>query len=283
MKPDHDGPIRVGDWRVERDALRMTRDGDTLRVDVRSMRLLSHLVERRGEVVSVEELLDAVWPDVTVSPDSVYQAVASLRRMLGDDPKAPAYIATAPRQGYRLVAEVAPWTAHPTKSPRRLARRVWLAGLVVGLLVVAGGLVVWRGASGEKPPPVSIAVMPFLDLTDAMDQEPFTDGITEELTDQLSRSPMLKVAAPRTTAIYKTRKAAPGDVARALGVAYVLDGSVRKSGDRVRVSARLLRGDSGFVVWSESYDRPATDMLWVQEDIAGAVAKALAQRGAPAS
>src|SRR5215472_10125102 len=98
--------LRVGDWTVNPTSGQIARNGQTSRLEERTMRLLLCLAERAGEVVSIEDLLKRVWPDVTVSQDSVYQAVASLRRLLGDDPKEPAYIATVPRLGYRMVAKV---------------------------------------------------------------------------------------------------------------------------------------------------------------------------------
>src|SRR5229473_3930339 len=102
--------LRVGDWCVNPASGQILRNGETARVEVRTMRLLLCLAEHAGEVVSIDDLLDRVWSDVTVTPDSVYQAVASLRRLLGDDPRQPAYIETVPRLGYRMVAAVSPWT-----------------------------------------------------------------------------------------------------------------------------------------------------------------------------
>jgi TolB-like protein len=128
-----------------------------------------------------------------------------------------------------------------------------------------------RGTSG----PASIAVLPFVDLTEGMKQEEFADGLTEELIDRLIKIPGLRVPAPASTFYFKNKHPAIAEIARTLQVAYVLDGSVRKSGDRVRVAARLIRaGDTG-VVWSETYDRPWKDILSVQDDIAGEVTKAL--------
>src|SRR6266852_1282208 len=106
--------LRIGAWCVNPASGQISRDGETARVEVRTMRLLVCLAEHAGEVVSIDDLLDQVWSDVTVSPDSVYQAVTSLRRLLGDDPKQPAYIETVPRRGYRLVATV---TSLPPDAP----------------------------------------------------------------------------------------------------------------------------------------------------------------------
>jgi TolB-like protein len=124
-------------------------------------------------------------------------------------------------------------------------------------------------------PQRSIAVLPFLDLTEEMTEEPFADGMTEELIDKLSKIPGLRVPGPTSSFYYKGKQVPIAEIGRALGVAYVVDGSVRKSGARLRVAARLVRADNGYVVWSESYDRPFHDILMVQDDIAGAVARAL--------
>jgi transcriptional activator of cad operon len=124
-------------------------------------------------------------------------------------------------------------------------------------------------------PQRSIAVLPFLDLTETMNQEPFADGMTEELIDKLSKIPCFRVPPPPSSFYFKGKQIPIADIARALGVAYVLDGSVRKSGARLRVAARLIRVDNGYVMWSETYDRPLHDTLMVQDDIAGEVTKAL--------
>src|ERR1700704_5558196 len=102
--------LRIGAWSVNPASCEISRDGESARVEVRTMRLLLCLVEHAGEVVSIDQLLNEVWPGVIVTQDSVYQAVASLRRLLDDDPKQPTYIATVPRLGNRLVAPVGPWT-----------------------------------------------------------------------------------------------------------------------------------------------------------------------------
>jgi len=249
------------------------------------MRLLVCLAERAGKVVSIEELLDQVWPGVTVTQDSVYQSVASLRRLLGDDPKQPVYIATVPRLGYRLVAAVGPWRGESGEAvpapPRPNAASLLIGAATLAVLCLAGvGMFVLRGAGPAAEAPrqsKSIAVLPFQDLTEEMNQEPFADGVTVELIDRLSKVPGLRVHAPMSPAKLKGKTFSIIDMAKMLEVAYVVDGSVRKSGDRLRVAARLLRGDNEHVVWSNTYDRPAGDVLTVQDDIAGAVTRALAK------
>jgi transcriptional activator of cad operon len=327
--------LRIGAWYVNPASGQISRDGETARVEVRTMRLLLCLAEHASEVVSIDDLLSQVWSDVTVAADSVYQAVTSLRRLLGDDPKQPTYIETVPRLGYRMLATVSPWPdrsiAQPgvpmnvhtgaqanaqrsssrasesenqtsatvpatndasTPSMRLRAAFTLAVGAALGLALVVTFLFYGKVANSRHStssaiapsPQKSIAVLPFLDLTDKMNQEPFADGMTEELIDKLSKIPGLRVPPPTSSFYFKGKlwprsHGAPQititDVAKTLGVTYVLDGSVRKSGSRVRVDARLIRADNGFVVWSETYDRPFDDILMVQDDIAGEVTKAL--------
>jgi TolB-like protein/DNA-binding winged helix-turn-helix (wHTH) protein len=303
--------LHIGDWCVYPASSEISRDGETIRVEVRTMRLLLCLAERAGEVVSIDDLLDHVWSGVAVSQDSVYQAVASLRRLLGDESKQPKYIETVPRLGYRLLAPVSPW-ADPVASMPTAPEKVqdsnpfvpattgsapksnssfrsgflWAAGAILCLALAAVLLsLVFHGKSASGNPTAStvpapqprksIAVLPFLDLTQGMQQEEFADGMTEELIDRLSMIPGLQVPPPTSSFYFKGKQIPVAEIARSLGVAYVLDGSVRRSGTRVRVAARLIRVDSGYVIWSESYDRPFGDLLMVQDDIAAEVTKAL--------
>ena len=125
-------------------------------------------------------------------------------------------------------------------------------------------------------PEKSVAVLPFLDLTtQEMNEEYFADGMTEELIDKLSKVPGLRVPPPTSSFYFKGKKLTVTDIAKSLGVVYLLDGSVRKSDLTLRVAARLIRADDGYVVWSETYDRPVGDKLMIQDDIAGEVTKAL--------
>jgi transcriptional activator of cad operon len=265
--------VIIGDWDVNPTTGQIARHGETVRLEARTMRLLVYLAERAGEVVSIDAMLKEVWPGVIVTSDSVYQAVASLRRELGDDPKSPTYIATVPRLGYKMIAKVteaaeAPPAAPPLQVVRRGGR--FVVSIAAAICLVLVGAYAIRGR-----PVVSIAVVPFLDLTEGMSHEYFADGMTEEVIDKLSKVHGLHVAAPTTSFYLKDKPIAIADIAKRLSVTYVLDGSVRKSHATIRVAARLSRGDDGLVVWSDTYDRPAGDMLAVQDDIATQVTKAL--------
>jgi len=272
--------LRIGDWCVNPASGEISRNGETVRVEVRTMRVLAYLAEHAGEVVSIDDLLNGVWSGANVSPDSVYQAVASLRRLLGDDPKQPTYVATVPRLGYRMVATVGPWTEQPAAvvEPTRSTPRLGTPALWVGIAVcvaIAGGFLFYSKGAGAPQPAKSIAVLPFLDLTDAMNHEAFADGMTEELIDKLSKIPGLRVPSATSSFYFKNKKMTVAEIAKALGVAYVLDGSIRRSKASVRVAARLVRAENGYVVWSETYDRPADDSFRLQDEIAGEVTRAL--------
>src|SRR3569833_1381398 len=195
-------PLRVGAWCVDPRTGQMSREGEVVRVEARTLKLLMYLAERAGEVVSIDELLSHVWSGVVVTPDSVYQGIAALRRMLGDDPRQPEYIATVPRLGYRMVAHVGPWLEEPFDLPSRHApgdqpptprhvtgNRPLLVALAVGCLAALTVLLINSNLTSRRPaatatavPPRSVAVLAFLDLTSqAMSEEYFADGITEEL------------------------------------------------------------------------------------------------------
>lgn len=303
--------LRIGEWCVDPASSQISRNGETARVEVRTMRLLVCLAEHAGQVVSIDDLLNHAWSGVTVSPDSVYQAVASLRRLLSDDTKQPTYIETVPRLGYRMVAAVEPWRDQPNRTqpialpnsahtshqdaptppqngaPPTHSRRnglFALAAIAALFLALAVPLIFHAKTPHNSPAPTAaavpipqkfIAVLPFLDLTQGMKEEEFADGMTEELIDKLSKIPGLRVPAPTSSFYFKGKQIPVADIAKSLGVTYIVDGSVRKSGAQLRVAARLVRADSGYVIWSETYDRSFTDRLMVQDDIAGEIAKTL--------
>jgi transcriptional activator of cad operon len=274
--------FRVGEWRVDPLAGCIARDGETVRLEARTMRLLTYLAEHAGEVVSIDTLLKEVWAGVIVTSDSVYQAIASLRRVLGDDTKQPTYIATVPRLGYRLVAEVTPLTAEtPLAAPLRLPRRALIAAGAAALAVVLVFLIAGRLNRQAPEGSASIAVIPFIDMTDGMSHEYFAEGMTEEVIDKLSKAPDIHVAPPTSSSYLTDKHLSVTEIARKLRVAYVLDGSVRESGATLRVTARLTRGADGYVVWSETYDRPVGDVLAIQNDIATQVTRALLGRVTP--
>jgi transcriptional activator of cad operon len=272
------------------------------------MRVLVCLAEQAGQVVSVNQLLDAVWKDVVVTPDSVYQAVTGLRRALGDDTKEPVYIANVLRRGYRLVAPVALWVdgATGSKTEERPAEAIpiplpvttaaapsrirWLWAVLVVAAVLAIGYPIAqklrpskhaRAADLEKTAAAvgigepSVAVLPFVDVSDPKDQEYFADGLSDALIDRLAMVPGLHVPARTSSFYFKGKEATVSEIAKALGVAHLLVGSVRKSGNTLRITARLVRADNGYQIWSETFDRPLVDAFKIQDEIANAVVQVL--------
>ena len=162
----------------------------------------------------------------------------------------------------------------PPAETARPRRPFAIAAVLALLLLVAGiaSFVFWKDSA---VPPRSVAVLPFVDLSEGMANEEFADGMTEELIDRLNRVEGLRVPAPTSTFFYKNKQVPVGEIAKSLRVAYVLDGSVRRSGDQVRVAARLIRAADSAVVWSQTYDRPWSGILAIQDDIGGEVSRVL--------
>ena len=256
MNPSDNSVLRIGALRVDPAIDEICAGGTTIKLEPRTMRLLVCLARHAGQVVSVEQLLDEVWNDVVVNPDSVYQAVAMLRRVLGDDAKAPTYIVNVLRRGYRLVAPVAPWVDEPAVAQ-------------AGSPVITS--TVTTGPIADK----SIAVLPFVNISGDKSNEYFSDGLSEELINLLTKIRELRVPARTSSFFFKGKQATIAEIAKALGVAYVLEGSVRKSGNTIRITAQLVRVDDGCHVWSETFNRQLDDIFKVQDEIAGSVVKAL--------
>jgi TolB-like protein/tetratricopeptide (TPR) repeat protein len=216
------------------------------------MQLLMCLAERAGEVVSVEQLLDRVWKDVVVSQDSVYAAVAALRRTLGDDPKTPKYIANVVRRGYRLIAPVSAWVDPPSGPPASAAP-----------------------AAPDRP---SIVVMPFLNLSGDPAQDYFSDGITEDIITELSRWRLLAVRSRSASFRYRGVPVVTKDVARELDVRFVVEGSVKRMGDRVRISVQLVDAETGNDIWVEKFDRRSDEIFAVLDRVVQTLVSTLVGR-----
>jgi adenylate cyclase len=288
--------LRIGAWRVDPELDEISQDGNIVKLERRMMQLLMCLAGHSDQVVSVEQLLDEVWAGVVVAPGSVYQAVASLRRLLGDDTKEPTYIATIPRRGYRLVAPVTEWgdathvtlerSLTPTAETDRadgVARRrsIGRPGAVVICIVLLAALgylaIDWMSKPVSAPAAAdkSIAVLPFVDMSENHDQEYFSDGLSDELIQSLAQVPDLQVPARTSSFYFKGKSTSIQEIAEALHVTHLLEGSVRKSGNTIRVTAELVRADNGYHLWSETYDRDMKDIFKVQDEIAAAVITAL--------
>ncbi len=268
--------FQVGEWTVEPLNGRISRaDGQSQHLQPKVMDVLVCLAEHAGMPVTRDELLRCVWGERATTDEPLTRTIAELRRALGDDRAHPRYIETIPKRGYRLVAEVRlPETAGPDEQTTRVAgRRTPL--IVMSLMVVAvalfGFFTWWTPAPTER----SIAVLPFENMSGDVEQDYFAYGVSEEIVNELSKIQGLKVIS-RTSAFYFKGKELPvHEIAETLDVAYVLEGSVSRSGDRLRVSAQLIDASSGYHVWANTWDKTLTDVFAIQDEIAAAVVDSL--------
>ena len=281
--------VQIGDWTIEPALDSISRNGETQKLEPRTMRLLMCLVESAGSVVSIDHLLSEVWSGVVVGSASVYQAVSQLRKILGDTDPEPTYIATIPRKGYRLIAAVRPIAAPQSASPdapnsstpspieTHSSRRLYLIGAcVVALTVVAS--IAWSWL--RKPPSTdvtvsSIVVLPFVDMTAEKNDQPFCDGLTEEISNWLAQIPALRVVARTSAFAFRGQGEDVRKIGKSLGTNHVLEGSLRRFSDHTRVTVQLIDAASGYHLWSANYDRPMTDTIKMQEDISRSVAESL--------
>jgi len=266
--------------------------------------VLRYLVENPGRLVTQDELLEAVWPETYVNPEILRKYILDIRKILGDRSDKPVFIETVTKRGYRFIAPVIEVADEPPGSPtsnateeqvslktapserQRSSRRNHLRKLamipvlaVVALVAAAAtGGHFWfarNKAHARSLNNTSIAVLPFADLSPRKDQEYFSDGLADELITDLTKIPGLKVVARSSTFQFKGKNEDPRRVGQKLGVANVLEASVRKEGNRVRITAALTKVADGSQLWSETYDREITHIFAAQDEIARAVTEAL--------
>ncbi len=221
-----------------------------VRLTPKALALLSFLAERPGEVFTKEELFSAVWPETVVGDAALVTCIQELRKALRDDARHPRYIETLHRRGYRFIGKTA----------------------ATDLSRVTGG---GKAPALPLPDRPSIAVLPFDNMSGDPDQDYFSDGISEDLITGLARIRWLFVIARNSTFVYKGRAVDVKQVSRELGVRYVLEGSVRRAGARLRISAQLIDAVTGGHHWAERYDRELGDIFAVQDEITSAVAAAI--------
>jgi TolB-like protein/DNA-binding winged helix-turn-helix (wHTH) protein/tetratricopeptide (TPR) repeat protein len=301
MSPALD-PMRIGEWLADPRDDSLSRGNERVKLEPRTMRLLMRLALTPGAVVSQDELLESVWSGVVVSPASVYQSMSQLRKVLGDTDDPPHYIETVARKGYRLIAKVskvdkaelarraeaAPAAPGPENPPTATIAGVtrpsplrWL--VLVAVVGLVATITWWQLHSGRSPSPKSpsIVVLPFVDLTDGHTQQMFCDGLTEETSNWLAQLPSLRVVARSSAFAYRERQGDVRAIGRELNISHVLEGSLRRSGNMMRITVQLIDTDTGLQLWSESYNVEAGDVLSVQESVARKVAGNLELRISP--
>jgi TolB-like protein/DNA-binding winged helix-turn-helix (wHTH) protein len=262
--------IKVGDWAVSPAQNLLERDGQSVKLKPRAMDVLVYLADHAGEVVSTDELISTVWQGRVVGDGTVYQSINQLRQALGDSTAKAGYIETIAKRGYRLVADVELIPGGvDLQQPRR-----WIGVAAMAVVVAAVLLVVISNLHNDDVP-ASIAVLPFADMSPNGDHEYFGDGIADELLNELVRLDGLRVAGRTSSFSFKGSNEDLKVIGEALRVGSILEGSIRKDGDRVRVTAQLIDASDGYHLWSETYDRELADIFAIQEEIATSVSGAL--------
>ena len=254
--------FHFGDHVLDPERRELQRGGAPVAVEPQVFDLLFHLVRNRDRVLSKEDLVELVWGGRSISDTTISSRIKTARRAVGDNGAEQRVIRTMARKGVRFVAEV-----------RQEATSTPLPALAATAVVPAPSASPRSLALPNKP---SIAVLPFTNMSSDPEQEYFADGIAEDVITALSRYPSLFVIARNSSFTYKGRSPNVTDVGRDLGVRYVLEGSVRKSGDRIRVTGQLIEAETGNHLWAERYDRQVADIFAVQDEITAAVTIAIA-------
>lgn len=284
------------------------RENNRVSIPPKVYDVLRYLVENAGRLITQDELLEKLWPETYVNPEVIRKYILEIRRILGDRLDKPEFIETHPKRGYRFVASVRDEervvkSDRPTsnqveenESGQEMARtgasesgsnssansgRFWKLAAIPVLAIIAltaMGLYFRSARAGSTAVPtnnISVAVLPFADMSPAKDQEYFSDGLSEQLIHELARIPGLKVAGRSSAFQFKGKNEDLRSVGKKLGVRNVLEGSVRRDGNHLRITAELIKADDGFQLWSQTYDREIKDIFAVQDDIARAATDAM--------
>jgi TolB-like protein/DNA-binding winged helix-turn-helix (wHTH) protein/Tfp pilus assembly protein PilF len=289
-----------GPFRLEPESGLLLRANQPVALTPKTFAALAYLAERSGRLVTKDELMRALWSDAVVSEANLTQTIFMLRKALADGENGQRYIATVPGRGYRFEAEMrqvatnghkpaaaepseavtgVPSAAEPAQAPVHVRRWViGVAAVALFAILTVGALFAWRreqprrhaAASGR----IMLAVLPFQNLTGDASQEYFSDGLTEEMISLLGvlDPSRLGVIARTSVMHYKNQQLPLDQIGRELGVNYVLEGSVRRDGDHVRVTAQLIQTSDQTHVWAREYDREVGGLLAIQSEIANEVA-----------
>ncbi len=290
--------LRFGVFEADPRIGELTKHGKRLPLQEQPFRLLAMLLERPGELVSREELRAKIWPQTIVDFDhGLNKAISKIRDALGDSAENPRFIETVARRGYRFLADVAVVRGGPperavadlagqadsgplvrpeagkSKKPPPRAPAWTLLGLGLALVLAAALSWILYTPRNSSPPIRSLAVLPLKNLSGDAAQDYFTDGMTEELINQLGQISALRVISSTSVMLYKGVDKPVAEIARELSVQAVVEGSVLRSGDRVRISAQLIRVPADEQMWAQSYEGDLRDTLTLQSKVAQAVAE----------
>jgi TolB-like protein/DNA-binding winged helix-turn-helix (wHTH) protein len=289
------GIFKLGDWLVNPNLDRISQGDHHVSLQPQVMDLLVFLANHHDEVISSDELLSKLWKDRIVTNSSVYSGLKQLRAALGDDVHNPTYIKTIPKRGYRLSAkpeflDVDGETSSPGQSggtrphiAQGKRSRLNAVLLMAAFVITLSATFYYQNqdrAQGSDQAMVdgdkSIAVLPFVDMSPGQDRAWFSDGMAEEILNKLAQLPDLKVTGRQSSFSFRQSESDLKTIGKVLGVAHLLEGSVRYDKGRVRVTAQLIRASDGFHIWSQEYDREAADSIAIQDDISSNIAAALA-------
>ena len=278
-----------GEFMLDVDRGALLSAGADIKLRPKSFEMLSYLVERHGRLVSKDELLNAIWHDAVVTDDAVTQCLIDIRRAICDESQT--MIRTVPRRGYIFDLPVAkhgaPVTASEVPFRTKFASSWPRRRLGAALILILGMSAVWWGIGNHainapltvEPrsaiAPHSIVVLPFLDMSPEQDQAYFADGISEEILNLLAQVPALRVIARTSSFSFKGQNVDIATIMERLNVTHVLEGSVRKSSNRVRITAQLVNASNSEHLWSETYDRTLEDIFAIQDEISAKVVEQL--------
>src|SRR5262245_45438471 len=251
-----------GPFRLDAQGETLFRGTERVALSHRALALLRILIDRAGAPVSKDALMEAAWPGLAVEDSNLTVQIAALRRALGEVPGGESWIATLPRRGYRYAGPAV------TKSEDRVPATATVDAATRPAPMTALAL----------PDQPSIAVLPFENMSGDPEQGYFVDGMVEEIIAALSRIRWLFVIARNSSFTYKGRAVDVKQVGRELGVLYVLEGSVRRAGNRIRISAQLLDATTGAHLWADRFDAQLADIFELQDNVASSVAGVIEPR-----
>jgi DNA-binding winged helix-turn-helix (wHTH) protein/TolB-like protein len=272
-----------GPFRYDAGQRLLFRGGDLVPLVPKALETLHVLLERRGSVVEKSELMKLVWPDTNVEDVGLARNISLLRKALEDESEENPYIETIPRRGYRFAAQVS--TSEPVDARQRSTRR-WRWFILLVLAVIAGAFVYYQFYVPSRYLPkgnrsASLAVVPFECLCPGMDGGRFSQGFNEVLVADLSKLSGVQVVSPSTVRRHQRMGVSMGLMGRLLGLEVLIEGTVQKLDERLRITARLVDVHTGRLIWAETYDERADDPGGAQEAVGRAVAAAVRRRLSP--
>lgn len=286
MQQSGQNSFLIHDWRVSPAEGLIKKEDVIVHLEPKVMEVLVYLASRQGEVVTRDEIERDVWHGALISYDAITSTVIKLRKAFQDDARKPRIIATIPKRGYQLIAAVQ-YTEDENLIPQNVTDnqqlpqskiRHWHILLVISL--VLGLAMFWYtfptaiDETSFQPPDAvanSIAVLPFENLSNDPKQDYLADGITEDITTDLSNLSNLLVIASSASNIYKGTNELPQKIGEELNVDYILQGSIRQYGELIRVNVQLIDTATGFNKWGESYDRNVTEVFAIQRELTSSI------------